>query len=453
MSDVPPSPAAAEEFLFALPIQSDKRLFYAPLYGLVALVNQALLDDRNTLFSALAGRRPALLPFHAQGPLSPDFLGLITTRDCNMSCRYCGFNTQAQTAFHMSERIARTAIRWMAESVCRQNAETLEVHFFGGEPFSAPEIMRFAVQFARLEAERNGLETRFEASTNGCLDDEMLSLATDFFQTIVLSIDGPADVHNRVRPLKHGGRSHSWVMRSARRLQSSPVELCTRTCVTKASVDALPKICDWLCRELSPAILCFEPLQETAESKAAGLLAPSPLEFSLAFAEASKVANAFNARAVYTAADPDSLRHTFCPVGRDTLIVAPDGTASACYLPPATWQARGLDLAYGQVKTNAVAMDPDAVDRIRRLTLLPLRCKRCFARLNCAGGCHVTNTYPGSDDSRSDFCTQTRLILVWNLLRKLGGNSLADSFLNDPKARNSVNAFPDDRILLQQHVK
>jgi uncharacterized protein len=437
--------------VFALPAR-DVWLLYAPLRGRAALVNRAAIDNPAALAEALGADPDRPAPHAAVGELAPDFLGLITTRDCNMMCRYCGFGSQSNGCGRMPDHIVLGAVRWMADSVQRRQENLLEVHFFGGEPFAAPDTVRLAVNAARLAAAKRGLQTRFEASTNGCLAPETLAFVERHFAAIVLSIDGPARLHDRTRPLRDGSGSHAWVLRTGRRLRRTPVELCTRTCVTRESAADLAATCAWLCRELAPAALCFEPLQETAASRAAGLEPPSPWAFATAFAAAAKVAGQYNAQAVFAAADTQARQHTFCPVGRDTLIVTPDGTLCACYLPPDEWARHGLDLKFGRVTADGVALAAERVARVRGLTELPPRCVRCFARWHCAGGCHVTTTYPGCDDSRPDFCMQTRLILAWRLLASLDQEALGDSLLVDKEAREALAKHADDRLPGGRHA-
>jgi radical SAM protein with 4Fe4S-binding SPASM domain len=144
-------------------------------------------------------------------------------------------------------------------------------------------------------------------------------------------------------------------------------------------------------------------------------------------------------RAVYSAAQVERARISFCPVGTDALIVSPDGRASACYLMPEDWQARGLDMDVGWVHENGmVVVDQAALTRARMLPLQKPRCESCFCQWTCAGGCHVNQTYPGCSDQYTPFCIQTRLVTACVLLHDLGCDDLVDKLLSDRRAMEMV---------------
>jgi len=124
----------------------------------------------------------------------------------------------------MDPRLARTAIDWYLELVAGGSA-TAQVHFFGGEPFCAPEVVEFAVHYARLKAAQVGCTVSFEVSTNGTLDEERCRWVADTLDSVLLSLDGPADMHDRQRARRGGQGSFEAVVRSARILSEGSAEL------------------------------------------------------------------------------------------------------------------------------------------------------------------------------------------------------------------------------------
>jgi uncharacterized protein len=126
---------------------------------------------------------------------------------------------------------------------------------------------------------------------------------------------------------------------------------------------------------------------------------------------------------------------TFCPVGDDAVIVAPDGSAHACYLLPREWQAKGLDLRLGQVTAGRVGLEQTAVDRVRQRNVLnkPV-CEKCFCKWHCAGGCHVNHRMDAAPGKFDRLCVQTRIVTLYNILRDLEQGDLALGLLNDRAA-------------------
>lgn len=433
--------AGSMEGVHTLPVPGGV-LITSPLRSVSALMNEAAASllsrgashpELDELAAALAA--PGTPPCAHSGPIRPAFLGIVSTRSCNLSCVYCGFRAATAPPNQMRLDTAVAAVDWMAETVRRTGGNTLQVHFFGGEPLVAGEVIDAAVHRARLVAARLGLVPRFELSTNGVCSPSRAGFLGDYFDAVVLSFDGPQQVHDQLRPMGRRG-SFDAVARTARILGESTTELCFRTCVTQQNVAMLEQTTRWFCETFNPSVINLETLQPTPESDAAGLAPPEPHEFAAHYLRALRVARDLGVELVYSAADTGQPRNTFCPVGRDTVIVSPDGTLSSCYLLAADWQRRGLDLVVGRIDHRGeVWIDDTAVQRLRTMVASkPPRCTGCFCRYWCAGGCHVNHSYPGCAGTFDAFCVQTRLVTVLILLERLGAHATVDRLLGDRDA-------------------
>lgn len=436
-------------------------LVYAPLHAVAALVTPSAVDqmrqalevgekvktDRLRDLVELLTMAPAPAPQPGQGEPAPAFLGLIPTRGCNLACAYCGFPTPATSDQVMDLKVARTAIEWYLDRVVRAGVQMAEIHFFGGEPFYAGEVVEFAYHFARLKAAEMGCTVRFEVATNGTFDEDRCRWAADSLDSIVLSLDGPADIQDRYRHRRDGRGSFQAVVRSARILSEGPAELAIRTCVTAETVGRLPDIAAWIGQEFHPASVCFEPVQPSAFSAAAGLLPPDPWLFSRNFVEAARILEAYGVEPVYAAADISARRVSFCPAGQDVPIVSPDGSIAACYLLPQEWAARGLNLHLGWIENDTVFLDNAAVARARGLNVWnrPF-CDRCFCKWHCAGGCHVNHTLSGVPGDYDRLCLQTRAIALRNILKALNHDDLACELLQDRPALERAVWQPSDAL-------
>ena len=446
----------SEQNLFAIPVLNHF-LLYAPLSGLAALVNGvALLHLRDgiidgplsELMEALrANVRPAPRPI--QGEFVPHFLGLLPTRDCNLACRYCGF--QIAGGHHhasMPLTLARDAVTWYMDQVRQSGSRQAEVHFFGGEAFCAEEVLDFSVPLSRQLALDAGISVKFEVATNGAFSEERCRWAADHLDTVVLSLDGPADVQDLNRPYRGGRGSFQTVTRSATILSAGSADLYLRSCVTAQTADRLPEIADWFCQAFHPAGVCFESLQPTPQSEAAGLQPPDPLPFARGFIKAARLLASHDVEPIYTAADIRALRVSFCPVGQDVAIVSPDGVINACYLLQSEWEAKGLDLRLGRMSNRAACLDEGAVQAARDLNVWNKpHCERCFCKWHCAGGCHVNHQPADPTGAHARLCVQTRIIAVWNILNSLGRADLAEEWLADDEAVNRTEARPSDLLM------
>ncbi|MBN1542626.1 radical SAM protein [candidate division KSB1 bacterium] len=432
--------------VYVLPI-ANRWLLHAPLHGITALVNsatiEALLHDKalpDGSLQVLQNQEPPAAPAPHTGPIQPEFLGIIPTRACNMRCIYCGFGAvKAQDGQTLDLKRAVLLVDWMADWLHQHQRTHFDIHFFGGEPFCAPDVVDTVVHRARMLAGAKGLRLRFEADTNGFFDADRCRLIGDYIDSVVMSFDGPEDIQNRHRPAKNGAASFPVVAANAWALSRMPVELCLRICVTQETVGRLAEISQWFCRQFHPDIIDYEPLRPTQESQEAGLMPPDPWSFARSYMQSAMAATEAGTRTIYAAAGIDRVRHSFCPVGRDTLILSPDGRLSACYLQQQEWRNKGLDLDLGRVEpAKGVNIQQASVERVRELTSHAPVCRTCFARWHCAGGCHVDNYEMRRDGERTPFCIQTRLIAACNLLNELGCQNELNHLLEDREQQEKL---------------
>lgn len=442
--------------VFVVPV-GGKYLLHAPLHRLSALVNQSaiapLLDEKaltdhkaiRELQGTLAEPPSATLP-SLEEALPPRFIGLLTTRSCNLRCSYCAFGAASATSQPMEPEMASGAVDWMARQNQDRGQRILNVHFFGGEPFCAPEALLTAVHKARMIARDYGQIPCFEVATNGVFDESWAEFAGDYIDTIVLSFDGPAEVHNRHRTAADGKGSFETVATNARRLGQSPTQLCFRTCIVHDTVSRMAEFADWFCREFQPAMVTFEPMQNSHEAARTGLATPDPWAFAVQWVAASRILRQHGAVPVYAAAVGEP-RWSFCPVGTDTPIVSPDGRVSSCYLPVSEWRARDLDLDIGQADPNGeIELNHTRLADLRQLAADKPRCQRCYCRWSCAGGCHVNHSYPGCSSDYDDFCIETRIITACELLHSLGCEDIVDELLTQREAMERLAFNQSDRL-------
>ena len=441
--------------VFVVPVL-DKWLVYAPVHQVSALVNDSAasaLRSGSAAHGACADlleelrQAPADMPSPLEGEISPSFLGIMPTRGCNLACVYCNFGGPTAEKVFMKPEIAVTAVDWMVERLLRDGRNDFQIHFFGGEPFIAPEIVDIVVHRARFLSAQHNLKLYVDASTNGVFPEGRAEFVGDYFGGVVLSFDGPPEFHDRHRPAFQGKPSFEIVERTARLLSSMPLDLCLRVCITDDSVGEMERITRWMIESFRPAVVNFESLTPGPLAERAGLRVPDPYRFARHCIGAERVAESMGVRTVYSAGETERARLSFCPVGTDAVIVSPDGRASACYLMPEDWEARGLSMDVGQFHDDGrVQIDAAAVGAARRLPLDKPRCKGCLAQWTCAGGCHVNQTYPGATRQYTDFCVQTRLVTALRLLRGLGREDMVDELLADQDAMARLAHFGWDPI-------
>jgi uncharacterized protein len=447
--------------IFAVPVGA-AFLLYAPLHHLTAVINRSALDEIRRSFDSGEAASGVLdqivtglsevsdpVPQPRSGRLEqPYFLGILPTRGCNMACRYCDFlsgNTEV-----MRYDTARWAIDAYLSLLHQNRKQAGAIHFFGGEPFHAPELVQFAVEHARLRAAELSIRLHFEATTNGNYDETLAHWISGNLDTVVLSFDGFSETQNYHRPQRRGTPSFERVAANAALFSAGDGELIIRSCVSNRNVEELPEMADWFSRTFQPAAVCFEPLSFSDSARRNNLLPPDPLTYARKFCAASERLEKDGIRAVLSTADLSETRVTSCPVGNDALIVSPEGEVNACYLLEEQWQTAGLDMTLGKVTRDGFQISGDAIERTRQFSVhdKPL-CADCFCRFHCAGGCHVNHKTDRPAGGYDDQCIRTRLVTAALLLDSLGQRELRQEWLADVSAAARTAWQVNDRLFDQ----
>lgn len=124
---------------------------------------------------------------------------LVTTLRCGHSCRYCQVSrSQEDEGFTMSEADLDAAIGTIFESP----APALTIEFQGGDPLLRFDLVRRAIEKIESRNRTERRDLRFVvASTLHQLNEDMCSFFKAHEVYLSTSVDGPAALHNRNRPL------------------------------------------------------------------------------------------------------------------------------------------------------------------------------------------------------------------------------------------------------------
>ncbi len=446
--------------IFVIPVL-DQYLVYSPLNGKFALLNQSgvlLLRDAflNKLslplsaeFSELVHvlKEPGVINPEKTGKIDPQFLGIIPSRRCNLACAYCDFGAHSTSQASLDPEIMIAAIDWFAVYMEENGHRTLPIQFFGGEPFVEKELLDIAVHHARLVGSRTGLIPHFEALSNGYYGKQQRIFIKDYFNRIVISLDGFKKYHDRTRAAFNNRSSFEQIVETVNFLSNHTIELAIRCCITSESVHDMEAMAHWFCQKFDPAKVNFETLTKNSRTIAAGLNPPDPFTFAEHCLKSWRVLRNYGVEPAYAPIALDHPQTTSCPVGRDVVIVHPDGMIASCYVQEKDWLQKGMDLSVGRIHKNGkVDIDIKRLISFRNLLKSKPRCTDCFCRYGCAGGCHVNNTYQNSSVNYTDYCVHTRIMTICRLLEEMQMNEVADELLRDRNALDHMVHCPSDRL-------
>jgi len=362
-------------------------------------------------------------PLIDDAPLAPPpihALSLAVAQKCNLGCTYC-YAQQGEfggPAKNMSLEDAKRAVDLLVNGAAP--GAKLNLAFLGGEPLVNRSVLRAATLYAREMAERRSIPITFSITTNGTL---LTPEDADFFEahafSVTISLDGPRDVHNQLRPYKSGSGSFDEIMRRVKPLltRQRQMQVSARVTVTPFNLDlrrALDEFIDAGFHSVgfSPMLSSPNGSGEMRHSDLQAMLGQMidcgrEFERRTLAGERYPFANMVNA---LREIERGTHRPYPCGAGAGYLGVSADGELSACH--------RFVGDEAGSMGSLAAGVDLNLQAQwlAQRHVHTQEPCKSCWARYLCGGGCHhevIRRGRPACDYIRGwlHFCLETWLRL------------------------------------------
>ncbi len=353
----------------------------------------------------------------ADGPatVAPTAVTLFLTSACNLRCVYCYASGGERDRF-LDPGVAIDAVDLVVANAAARGLDDVRVSFHGGgEPTLAGDTLRRCVRRAQRLSEENGLGLRTGTATNGVMDDAMRDFLAETMTSVMVSVDGPPEVQDRLRPRPGGGPSWPEVTRTLARLSASEVTLGVRLTCTDEALEHAAGTVRQLTADHRIHTVHLEPLFQCGRSLQNGLRPPSPERFVRVYRECCEAAAEAGVELAYSGARQSSLCHTFCQVSLPSFNVTTEGDVTACYEITGRDDPRAGVFIYGRhdAATRSFAFDPARVAALRRLTVDEApRCARCFAKYHCAGDCPSKRLFAGADEAVVGRCEINRALTL-----------------------------------------
>jgi uncharacterized protein len=182
---------------------------------------------------------------------------------CNLDCKYCFYlekeNLYPQTAnFRMSDEVLESFIR---QKIQAMDVQVINFGWQGGEPtLLGLDFFKKVIEYQKKYA--NGKEIENALQTNGILlNDVWCEYLVENNFLIGLSIDGPAEFHDRYRVHKGGQPSFKKVLRGIEFLKKHKVEFNTLTVLNNENSQHPLKVYNFL-KEIDSRFMQFIPIVE-----------------------------------------------------------------------------------------------------------------------------------------------------------------------------------------------
>lgn len=319
-------------------------------------------------------------------------LSLAIAQKCNLGCAYC-YAQQGDfggVAKNMTRDTADRAVDLLVSGAAP--GARLNLAFLGGEPLVNRTVLQAVTRRAFDLARLRGITMTFSITTNGTL---LTKADGDFFEefgfAVTVSLDGPAELHDILRPYKDGRGSFERVMVNVRPLLSAQrrMQVSARVTVTPRNLSLRETLDQFLAEGFhsvgfSPLLTAVDgrdEMQADTLEVMLGEMIDCGREFERQTLAGRRYAFANMSNAMREI-ERGTHRPYPCGAGAGYMGVSADGDLAACH--------RFVGDNHGSMGTLA-----DGVNRDRRADWLSERhvhrqepCRNCWARYLCGGGCH-----------------------------------------------------------------
>jgi len=319
-------------------------------------------------------------------------LCLHVAHDCNLRCGYCfaGTGDFGHSRGLMPKEIGEKAVDFIIKNSGRRR--NCELDFFGGEPLLNMETVRHVVSYIRKRETETGKVFKLTLTTNAVLlNDQVIDYLNANDISLVLSLDGRAETHDRMRPCVDGSGSYDEAVKLCQQVARSRGDrnYYLRGTFTAYNLDFSADVLAMA--DLGFSQLSVEPVVATEGDYALTeahlpelyhqyeLLAQAYLERKLAGAGF----DFFHFNLDLSNGPCVAKRLSGCGAGHEYFAVTPEGDLYPCH------QFVGRDeYKLGNVDEGVQNTALPAQFRQAHVLNKPA-CSQCWARFYCSGGCHA----------------------------------------------------------------
>jgi len=317
---------------------------------------------------------------------------LHVAHDCNLRWKYC---FAATGDFCMGERkllsyeVGKKALDWLVEKSGKR--VHLEVDFFGGEPLMNFDVMKRLVEYGRSIEEEKNKKFKFTTTTNCVLmTDEIMDFFNREMGNVVISMDGRPEVHDRMRPTINGKGSYAIIAEKAkefakRRGHQEYYVRGTFTGYNKDFANDVLFLADEGFEQLSVEPVVTDPACEYAlREEDLPELREEYERLAVAYMDRranGKWFNFFHFNVDLAGGPCLRKRLTGCGAGNEYIAVTPDGEIYPCH------QFVGRE-GYRMGSVLDGTFNSDLQKKFANNHVLTKeKCRDCWARFYCSGGC------------------------------------------------------------------
>ena len=169
---------------------------------------------------------------------------ILVTRKCNNQCTYCILDPESKD---MSAAIARKMDDFYLEQIESNHPHQVRDDYLGGEPLMNLDVIIESASRRFYYCKGRGIDYAFTITTNGTLitPTVITRLKAVGLTAIRVSLAGPAEVHDRLRPAVGGGKTYEKIMKNLEKISGSiPIRIECQYDAGTRDFEQIPEMLD-----------------------------------------------------------------------------------------------------------------------------------------------------------------------------------------------------------------
>ena len=341
------------------------------------------------------------------------FLTLNITQICNLHCAYCaagGDGTFGDSVAKISIERTLPQIKFFLDRL--PPGVSFNVSFLGGEPLLYAEGLELIAKYiAEIAPER---KVNYTIITNGTLlTDKNVDLLARMNATVTVSLDGPADINDRMRPTKNGSSSTAMIVKGLEKLLARKNEF---------SHIMIHGVFDSANMEMAKAYEFYSQFAVDSYDFSFSVSDNNPRATQAYMEQMTQVAAMAYAQGGeaglrkirgfeqhFQSLDQQRRTENYCGAGKSFLMIDARNQIYTC-----PWDVNDKKEQVGQ----GTELNEKALEAYQKPILEQNKCENCWARFLCGGGCMFAHKHgSGSKNVKNtQFCERTRFMVALALI-------------------------------------
>jgi uncharacterized protein len=190
---------------------------------------------------------------------------MIINENCNLYCEYCRYIHKLPDDYvgcvmdpSIGEKLIHRFLTWNVK-----DSKDKTIVFFGTEVLQHPKLVEELAKNTRMiESKENLKPTELIIFTNGTLITEWIAnFIIQYNITPIVSIDGWAEIHDKMRINKNGKGTYEKIRQNCNLLKNKGVRIGISSAVGEHNIDFLPEIIEFFSKEFEPLNIGLNPLE------------------------------------------------------------------------------------------------------------------------------------------------------------------------------------------------